>query len=39
MKMDGKNERRLFDIIPGTSIGAINDTVLVNQFQKKEKND
>ncbi len=36
-EMDSKTERPLFDIIAGTSIGAINGTVLVSQFLKKRK--
>jgi NTE family protein len=34
---EGKTERPVFDIIIGTSIGAINGSVLVSQFLKKRK--
>jgi NTE family protein len=36
-EIEGKTGRPLFDIIIGTSIGAINGSVLVSQFLKKRK--
>lgn len=36
-EIDGETERPLFDIVAGTTIGAINGAVLVSQFLKKRK--
>jgi len=38
-EIEGKTERPLFDVIIGTSIGAINAAVLVSQFLNKREHE
>src|SRR5215207_4663807 len=37
IKIYGKNDQSLFDIVAGTSIGAINGAILVSQYLEKRK--